>query len=104
MRDIDNTNPKQDPTINYNILHNTVQHFQEIHMPVKLEHYYKYKHEKTYWITYGMHSIQFRDKLYKIHKMTDPTSQEHEAQNVNLKTYNNIFKQIIQMTNKYLTK
>ncbi len=73
--------PKPDPNINYNILHNTVQHFKEMHMPVKLEHSNKYKHKKSSWITHGIiHSIQFRDELHKIRKITDPTSVEHKAQ------------------------
>ncbi len=47
-----------------------------MYMLVKRECYNKYKHKKSSWIT---HSIQFRDKLHKIYKMTDTTSVEHEA-------------------------
>ncbi len=51
-----------------------------MHMPVKHECYNKYKHKKSSWITHCIiHSIQFRDKLHKIYKMTDTTSVEHEA-------------------------
>ncbi len=50
------------------------------------------------WITHGIiHSITFRDILHKIHRIIYPTSEEHEAQSINLKTYNNILKQSICM-------
>ncbi len=101
MNNIENTDPKQDPNINYNILHNKIQHFKEMHMPVKLEHYNKNKHKKSSCITHGIiHSIQFRDKLHKIHKMTNPTSVDHEAQRINLKIYNNTLNQCKCMTKK----
>jgi hypothetical protein len=101
MEQITNSDPKQDPNINYNKLHNTVQLFKEKHMPVKCELYNKHKHKKSSWITHGIiHSINFRDKLHKIHKMTDPTSEEYEIQKTNLKTYNNILKQSIRLAKK----
>ncbi len=91
LNNIDNNNPKEELNINYNILHNTVQHFN-------LEHYNKHKHKTSSCITHGsIYSKQFRDKLHKIHQMTESTSEEHEAQSINLKTYNNILKQFILM-------
>ena len=101
INDISNWDPKQDPNINYNKLHETVQYYKEMHMPIKLVHYNKYKHKKSSWITYGIiHSLHFRDKLHKTHKMTDPTSEEFEIQKLNLKTYNNILKQSIRIAKK----
>ncbi len=38
--------------------------------------------------------------MHKIHKMTNPISEEFEIQNINLKTYNNILKQSIRLAKK----
>ncbi len=52
-----------------------------MHVPVKLVGYNRYKHKKSSWITYGIiRSINFRDKLHKIHKMNNPISEEFEIQ------------------------
>ncbi len=45
INDINNLDPKQDPNIRYTKLHETVQHYKEMHMPIKLVQYNKYKHK-----------------------------------------------------------
>ncbi len=53
------------------------------------------------WITKGIiRSIQYRDNLYKNHKMTASNSPEFDIQKINLKTYNNILKKSIRLAKK----
>jgi hypothetical protein len=90
-----------DPNINYNILHDVIQYAKQIHMPSKLVKFKKYKHKKSNWISHGIiKSIQYRDDLYKKHKMTDPNSTQHAIQKINLSTYNNILKKSIRISKK----
>ncbi len=60
-------------------------------MPQKGVKLIKHKHKMCAWITHSIiRSIQYRDNLYKKHKMTNPHSSEFDIQNINLKTYNTI--------------
>ena len=94
-------NPGNDPNVTYNVLHNVVQSAKAKHMPSKLIKFNKYKHKKTKWITTGIiKSIQFRDHLYKTHKMTNPDSEVFNIQKINLYTYNNILKKSIRLAKK----
>jgi hypothetical protein len=94
-------NPNLDPNINYNILHNLIQAAKELHMPSKKVKFKKYKHKKTKWITRGIiNSIQFRDNLYKVHKMTDPDSLDYTIQDENLKIFRCILRKTIRDAKK----
>ena len=85
------------PNINYNIIHYVIEKIRKTHMTSKLVKYNKYKHKKSKWITSGLlRSIRFRDNLYKKIKLTNPASIEYETLRINLKTYNNILKMLIQ--------
>jgi len=96
-----NINLTQDPNINYKILHDAVQAAKTIHLPDRLVKYDKHKHKKSKWITQSLiKSITFRDNLYKTLKMTNPTSAEHDARKINLKTFNTILKKVIRETKK----
>ena len=65
-------------------------------MPSKWVKFNKYKHKKSSWITQGLlKSIKFRDNLYKRLKLTNPNSTNYNTININLKTYNGIFKRSI---------
>ena len=100
QENINNTINK-DPNINYNILHNIIQHAKTKHMPHKFVRFKKYKHRMSPWITHGIvKSIQYRDNLYKKHKMTQPETPEFDAQKVNLKAYNTILKRSIHLAKK----
>jgi hypothetical protein len=89
------------PNITYNIVHNVIQTVKLIHMPCILIKFNKYKHKKSKWITKGIiKSIQFRDNLYRIHKMTNPDSVLFTVQKINLNTYNNILKKAIRLAKK----
>lgn len=91
----------KDPNINYNILHNILQHAKKKHIPLKVVKFQKHKHKKSPWITLGIiRSINFRDNLYKKHKMTDPQTPEFDTQKVNLKTCNTILKKSIRLAKK----
>ncbi len=87
-----NENPKNDPNINNNILHNVIQNAKSIHMPQKIVKFNKYKHKKSKWITQGIiKSITFRDNLHKNLKMTDPVSPEYATMHTNQKKLTTIF-------------
>ena len=91
-----NKNPNADTNLNYDILFNDIVRAKDKHMPTKLVKFNKYKHKKYMWITQGiLRSIQYRDKLYKRLKLTHPNSSNYEIININLKTYNTIFKHTI---------
>jgi len=91
----------QDPNINYNKLHNIIEYAKNKHMPIKVVRFNRHKHKKSPWITQGIiHSIQYRDDLYKAHKMTDPTSAEHDRQKNNLKTFNAILKRSVRLSKR----
>ncbi len=45
-------------------------------------------------------SIQYRDILYKNHKMTDPNTLEFEIEKTNLATYNTILKRAIRLAKR----
>ncbi len=67
-----------DPNINYSTLHEIIHKAKLKHMPVKLVKFVKHKHKISPWITRGiLKSIQYRDKLYKNHKMTNPNTTEY---------------------------
>ncbi len=72
-------------------------------MPQKFVKLIKYKHKISAWITHGIErSIQYRDNMYKKHKMTNPHSPEFDIQKINLKTYNSILKKSIWLAKKLL--
>ncbi len=61
-----------DPNLIYNTLHKIIQQTKLKHMPIKIVKFNKYKHKISPWITNGnIQSIQYRDNLYKKHKLTD---------------------------------
>ena len=77
----------------YQKIHDIVEQAKNKHMSGKLVKYNKYKHENIAWLTNGLlRSIQFRDKLYKHLKSTNPTSLEYANSQINLRTYNRILR------------
>ncbi len=94
-----------DPNVNYNILHNIIQHAKNKYMPQKLVKFHIHKHQLSAWITQGIiKSIQYRDKLCMNHKMTDTNSVQFSIQKINLKTYNGILKNSIHLAKKDIMK
>ncbi len=82
-----------DPNINNSTLHEIIQKAKLKHMSVKLAKFVKHKHKISPWITCGiLKSIQYRDNLYKNHKMTDPNTPEFDIQKTNLGMYTSILK------------
>ena len=62
-----------------------------MHFPRRQVKFNKYKHKKNTWITKGtLHSIKFRDNLYRELKKSYPNSDIFSTLKVNLKTYNKI--------------
>ncbi len=89
------------PNTNYGTLHEIIQKAKLKHMPVKLVKFVKHKHKISPWITRRiLKSIQYRDNLYKTHKMTNPNTPEFDIQNTNLGTYNSILKRAIRLAKR----
>ena len=87
---------RDDPNLNYNLLDDILSVAIQKHITVKLVKYSKHKHKKSNWITRGIiHSIKFRDSLYKRLKNTVDSDPIYETLKTNLKTYNRILKQMI---------
>ena len=83
--------PESDPNINYNIISESITQSMDTHMPIKTEKFNKYRHKGTPWITNEIiHSIKYRDKLYKSFKSTKPSSACYTERKINLTTYNKI--------------
>ena len=77
-----------DPNVNYNILENMLTKLYEQHFSLKTVRYDKYKHKMENWITTGiLHSIKYRDKLYRKLKQTAPTDADFSILSVNLSVY-----------------
>ncbi len=79
-----------DPNINLNKLHDKLldilQTAKSKHLPSKLIRLNKYKHKTSPWITYRIiHSIKYRDELYKKKQMTYSSSLEYNKLVTNLK-------------------
>ena len=85
-----------DPNVNYNILENMLTKLYEQHFSLKTVRYEKYKHKKENWITTGiLHSIKYRDKLYRKLKQTAPTDADFSILSVNLSVYKKILNKTI---------
>ena len=65
----------------------------------------KYKHKLSPWITSGiMHSIKFRDSLYKKLKSLNPLHAQYRTTETNLNSYNLILKRSIRMAKTHYYK
>ena len=85
--------PSADVNSNYDIMFNEIHRVVEKHISSKTVKFNQYKHKQSKWITHGViKSIKYRDKLYKILKMTPHASATYTTQQINLKTYNSILK------------
>ena len=81
------------PNENYDILEKIIVHNINKHFPRRQVKFNKYKHKKNTWITKGiLHSIKFRDNLYRELKKACPNSDIYSTIKVNLRTYNKILK------------
>ena len=84
------------PNENYDILEKITVHNINKHFPRRQVKFNKYKHKKNTWITKGiLHSIKFRDNLYRELKKACPNSDIYSTIKVNLRTYNKILKRNI---------
>ena len=94
-QDISN-NVCQDPNVNSNILGNCLTEANDLHLKPKTVRFDKYRHKMSPWITRGiLHSIKFRDNLYKELKSIDPNSPSYDSAAINLKTYRSILQKTI---------
>ena len=92
-----------DPNVNYNILENKLTKLYEQHFSLKTVRYNKYKHKKENWITTGiLHSIKYRDKLYRKLKQTAPTDAAFSILSVNLSAYKKILNKTIRNAKKII--
>ena len=85
--------PSADVNSNYDIMFNEIHRVVEKHTSSKTVKFNKYKPKQSKWITHGViKSIKYRDKLYKLLKITPHASVTYTTQKINLKTYNSILK------------
>ena len=72
------------------------------HMPIKFIMLNKYKVKKSDWITHGiLRSIRYRDKLYKMLKLTSPDSPDYPHKKQNFLTYRAILGKCIRNCIRY---
>ena len=91
-----NTQHDSDPNLNYNMLETHIKNVKNKHLPIRTVKFRKRKHKLSPWVTHGIiHSINYRDKLYKQVKSTESTSTQHSILKQNLKVYNSILKRTI---------
>ena len=94
--DMLNTDVRDNPNNNYSILERNISLYVTKHFTHKNIRYHKHKHKKSSWITPGIiHSIGFRDKMYRRLKQTPSNSIEFITLKINLRTYNRILKRSI---------
>ena len=85
-----------DPNVLYNTFIDILIRCKDQHLPVKTVKFNKRRHRLSPWITKGIiHSINFRDKLYKKLKCSPKSSPEYHAEKQNLKVYNGFLKKTI---------
>ena len=85
--------PSADVNSNYDIMFNEMHRVVEKHISSKTVKFNKYKHTKSKWITHGViKSIKYRDKPYKLLKMTPHASVSYTTQQINLKTYITLYR------------
>ena len=90
-----------DPNTTFNVLLQFLSEAKDKHFPEKTVRFNKYKHKVNKWITAGiLHSIQYRDNLYKKLKLLCPESIQYQREKLNLKAYNNILSRSIRIAKK----
>ena len=91
----------------YDIFENGITKIKQKHMPCISVKFKKHKHKLSNWISYGMlHSIKFRDRLYKQLKSTQVDTPEYLSLKLNLQNYNKVLKQstaVYARLNKHIT-
>ena len=90
-----------DPNTTFNVLLQSLSEAKDKHFPEKTVRFDKYKHNVNKWITAGiLHSIQYRDNLYKKLILLCPESIQYQREKSNLKAYNNILSRSIRIAKK----
>ena len=87
---------ENNPNLMYDIFENCITKIKQKHMPCISVKFKKHKHKLSNWISYGiLHSIKFRDRLYKQLKSTQVDTPEYLSLKINLQNYNKVLKQSI---------
>ena len=94
------------PNDSYNALENIIMEAKCKHFPPHEVRFDKYKHKFSPWISSGIiHSIKYRDSLYRKLKKTNAQSPEYNVLSNNLRIYNSILKKNIRLGKRdYYTK
>ena len=84
-----NTDNTANPNYNYHILETVLVDSINKTMPLRKFKFHKHKHKGSNWITNGIiHSIKYRDKLYRTLKQTPSNADNYLTLRQNLKLYN----------------
>ena len=88
------TNPKN----NLAKFHGILSKARQNHLEPIITKFNKYKHKLNPWMTNGiLHSLKFRDNLYRKLKSLKPDSDTYKAMEINLKTYRTILRRSIRL-------
>ena len=86
------------PNENYNRFEQILSESRLKHLPSKFVKFRKHRHKLSPWITSGiLHSIKFKDNLYKNFKSTRPETPSYDSQKINLHTYQSILNKNIRL-------
>ena len=86
------------PTGNHDKINESISDARQKHLEPETVRFNKYKHRLNPWMTNGiLHSIRYRDKLYKKLKSLKPDSDAYRAADINLKTYRGILRRSIRL-------
>ena len=100
-----NTDKTANPNYNYHILETVLVNSINKIMPLRKFKFHKHKHKGSNWITNGIiHSIKYRDKLYRTLKQTPSNADNYLTLRQNLKLYNNILRKIIREAKRLLSQ
>ena len=85
-----------DPNGNYETFEKLLVDAKDRHFKAKTVRFNRYRHKISPWATTGiLHSIQFRDRMYRNLQSTSPNTDMYNSLRQNLKSYNSIFKKTI---------
>ena len=90
------------PNDNYTKLQDILIKIKEKQLPNKTIQFNKQKHKKTPWITRSIiKSINFKNRLYKLLRVTPTNSLHYTTLKTNLQNYNKILKSSIRLAKKH---
>ena len=102
LQNIISRDPKADPSINYNIIDESITKAIKMFSKSKTAKLNRRKHKLSKWITKGIiRSINTRNDMYRKLRKTSPDSEDFQKKTTNLKTFSTILKRSIHTAKKH---